>query len=141
MFSKVFLGFPVISLVFLLFSTLIQPESTHLDLEKMFLLSDSIENLNFNGKTEISEPAKIQKNSGEGGPIDFLFLFVGLLQGWTVRFSPFLFSSRLASVPPCGASLSVLVTRPCCPLFPCISTGSFFSQKHAAQAALLDKAF
>ena len=30
----------------------------HLDLEKLFLLSDSMENLNFYGKIELSEPEK-----------------------------------------------------------------------------------
>ena len=36
-------------------------EPTHLDLEKPFLLSDSVENLNFYGKIEISEPEKNRK--------------------------------------------------------------------------------
>ena len=41
------------------FSWIPGSESTHLDLEKLFLLSDSLENFNFNGKFEISEPEKL----------------------------------------------------------------------------------
>ena len=37
------------------FSRIPGSESTHLDLEKLFLLSDSMENLIFYGKIEISE--------------------------------------------------------------------------------------
>ena len=44
------------------FSLLPGSEPIHLDLEKLFLLSDSMENLKFNGKIEISEPEKIGKN-------------------------------------------------------------------------------
>ena len=38
------------------FSRIPGPEPIHLDLEKLFLLSDSMENLKSNGKIEISEP-------------------------------------------------------------------------------------
>ena len=36
-------------------------EPTHLDLEKLFLLSDSLENLNLYGNVEISEPQNVRK--------------------------------------------------------------------------------
>ena len=58
-FPRVFLGFPS----FCSFSWIPGSESTHLDLEKLFLLSDSMENVKFNGKVEISEPEKISKKS------------------------------------------------------------------------------
>ena len=40
------------------FSRIPGSEPIHLDLEKLFLLSDSMENLNFDRKFEISEPEK-----------------------------------------------------------------------------------
>ena len=43
------------------FSWIPGSEPIHLDLEKLFLLSDSMENLKFNGKFEISEPEKKSK--------------------------------------------------------------------------------
>ena len=36
-------------------------EPTHLDLEKLFLLSDSLGNLSFHGKNETSGPEQIEK--------------------------------------------------------------------------------
>ena len=46
-------------IVFLRISWIPGSESTHLDLEKLFLLSDSLENLNYYGKNKISEPEKM----------------------------------------------------------------------------------
>ena len=40
------------------FSWIPGSEPIHLDLEKLFLISDSMENLKFNSSFEISEPAK-----------------------------------------------------------------------------------
>ena len=45
------------------FSWIPGSEPVHLDLEKLFLLSDSMENLKFTGKIEISEPEKNSKKS------------------------------------------------------------------------------
>ena len=44
------------------FSWIPGSEPIHLDLEKLFLLSDSMENLNLYGKIEISEPEKKSEN-------------------------------------------------------------------------------
>ena len=45
------------------FSWIPGSESTHLDLEKLFLLSDSMENVKLNGNIEISELEKKSNNS------------------------------------------------------------------------------
>ena len=60
-------------------------ESTHLDLEKLFLLSDSLENLSFHCKIAISEPKHFEQISGEPG---FSLCFVGF-PGFFMAFPTF----------------------------------------------------
>ena len=78
-----FLIFLRISLFFLLFprvSWIPGSEPIHLDLEKLFLLSDSMENLSFYRKNEISEPEKkIEKiNFSFFGPYFPIFPFFAI---------------------------------------------------------------
>ena len=55
-------GKPKFEKLFARFSWIPGSEPIHLDLEKLFLLSDSMENLKFDGQIQISEPGKNRTN-------------------------------------------------------------------------------